>query len=180
MKIKDIHTFNDLIEWGESHRPRDAQRIRVYRAEWAMSAWERKEDRLSTVNLMQSYVDCIVGESWFLERYGWLWNGQPYITVKDGRRRKTACGDYYRSTISVPKDMRYKEVILHEICHVITPNIYSWHGPEFCTNLLLLVDRWLPGDYIELKILMKENMVHHYAFPWPPTEHENLVCKPRV
>lgn len=116
-------------------RPRDAQRSRLYRAEYPL--WDVGQ-RWQTVPEVQAYVDRLDESAWFQRRWG-----RRRIVVEDGRGRRSAVG--YTYEIGVPRLMRRELIVLHEIAHCLTPRTYAPHGPEFAGVVLTLV-RHKMGD----------------------------------
>ena len=79
-------------------RPRDFQRIRLYRAEREIAAFLR--DPLPTIGEIQRYVDSIlvaVGCKYDLAQASWLQS--PFAADEDA----AATATYFLSTISMPK-----------------------------------------------------------------------------
>lgn len=115
-------------------QPRDAQRIRVYRAETPLGG-----RRFPELDRCRTYCEEVVGSLWWLDRFPHL--GLADIPVlRDGRGARQA---FYREdpdhpTITLPRRYRTSGVILHELAHWIMrsdldlPN----HGRTF-TRLLL-------------------------------------------
>ena len=66
-------------------RPRDSQRIRVYRAHWALDDHLRARP-LGSVEDVQEFVDSVVGSSFWRTRVG----RRTRIRVGDGRGRRSA------------------------------------------------------------------------------------------
>jgi len=125
-------------------RARDSQRSKVYDAE--------DEYRTSIVGEgyreiweIQRWVNEIVKSQWWTT----LYPGIIAVKVKDGRRRRSACGGYNGNgtgEIKLPRGFRYKVVILHELAHVVTQYLdltAAWHGEVFVGRFLDLVDRWI-------------------------------------
>jgi putative metallohydrolase (TIGR04338 family) len=85
--------------------------------------------------------------------------------VTDGRRRRSAVafGCFQTSptvTLRMPRWSRSMLVILHELSHALTPNRYSWHGIEFCTNFLYVVKHVMgKAAHAELEQLFREHGV---------------------
>ncbi|MFM7060870.1 MAG: hypothetical protein ACKOZL_06775 [Actinomycetes bacterium] len=114
--------------------PRDAQRIRVYRAETPLAG-----RRFPELDRCRAYCEEVVGSLWWLDRFPDL--GLADIPLlRDGRGARQA---FYREdpdhpTITLPRRYRTSGVILHELAHWIMradddlPN----HGRTF-TRLLL-------------------------------------------
>lgn len=130
-----------------SKRPRDSQRLRTYKAGWAFKAL-LPEAWINNIHDIQAWVDEIVASQW--------WNCHPVrvsrVLVKDGRGRKN--GGARRTwngtgEIMLPRALRHKSDILHELAHLLVPNNVQSHGREFIVAWLQLVDLWvgtLEGD----------------------------------
>jgi len=123
---------------------RDSQRSRVYDAEdeylvalgrqYIPELWE-----------LQRWVNQIIESTWWTARFPRV----IVVQVKDGRRRRSACGSYIgggTGRIKVPCAWRCKTIILDELAHVVTLSIDgvgAWHGELFVGDYLALVDRWM-------------------------------------
>jgi len=117
-----------------ARQPRDAQRIRVYRAETPLGG-----RRFPELDRCRAYCEEVVGSLWWLDRFPDL--GLADIPIlRDGRGARQA---FYREdpghpTITLPRRYRTSGVILHELAHWIMradvdiPN----HGRTF-TRILL-------------------------------------------
>lgn len=139
-----------------SYRARDSQRSKVYTAEQNVRYHLRRdglEQRLETVDEIQSWVDSITSSQWWASHFASL-----SILVKDGRGRKNAGASPflyweemdagYDCAIKLPRWARSKVVILHEIAHhTARDNREGAHGRKFCRNFLALVKRWI-GDEV--------------------------------
>jgi putative metallohydrolase (TIGR04338 family) len=121
---------------GERTRPRDSQRARLYRAEDEVGVGRR----LSTVPLLQAYVDALAATSWFEAR----WGSRTFdVRPGHGHRRATAARD---GVLQMPRWARTEVVVLHEVAHCLTPVEFPAHGPEYAGVLLSLVRRAIdPG-----------------------------------
>lgn len=119
-------------------KPRDSQRGRVFKAEWAIPD-EEQGRYLATVPQVQRYVDDVVLSRW--------WEGRSTIQqvdVKDGRGRRSAVAFKFRfaGVLRMPRWSRTELVICHELAHLLTSSNAPSHGREFCRNYLALLDRW--------------------------------------
>jgi putative metallohydrolase (TIGR04338 family) len=117
-------------------RKRD-QAGKVYKAEaLAMSVYaggNRKEEM--TLQEAQKFVDAVMKRSYVRKNYFFKYP----IKVLDGRGRRSACATFRDGefAICLPKQMRNKYVILHEIAHHI--NRGHGHHAWFTSCLLDLV-----------------------------------------
>lgn len=120
---------------------RDNQRSKVYTAEnAAFRGHPEANEPLPTVEDIERFVRHV----WDLKRVQGAfpkavvqWR-QP--VVKDGRRRRRACGA--RGFISMPRRLRVKWIVLHELAHTISlrDNCHiAAHGWEFSNTYLTLV-----------------------------------------
>ena len=159
---------------------RDNQRSRVYDAENdARKALE--PNSAGTIPEIQAWVDKIAHSRWFQNRWSVDW-----IIVKDGRGRRSASGgaDPHRiwmgfspdskeysewsGEIKLPRWSRNKIIVLHELAHVATSIEYPYsktvaaHGPEFCSNFLQIVRRWLGND--THKTLKEQFKIHRVKY----------------
>ena len=158
---------------------RDSQRSRMYSAE-KEATYKCKIVYLDSIHDIRDWVNKIVDSRWFQFRWP-----VECIRVTDGRRRSSACGSAqpdrifvradrsaryfgWKGTIKLPKWARYQMVVLHEIAHVVTDQEYkrsdgiAAHGPEFCSNLLQLVRRWMGAEaHATLKESFKNGRVKH-------------------
>ena len=125
-------------------RPRDSQRSKVYEAEenfhWLLLS-NQLERCILNIHSLRAWVDGITSSDWWRQRYP----GVHSVEVKDGRRRRRACGwrEGTRGTISLPRRSRQQSSILHELAHVVINNTVAAHGPMFVQHYLALVDMWI-------------------------------------
>jgi putative metallohydrolase (TIGR04338 family) len=121
-------------EPAAARSPRDAQRIRVYRAETPLVG-----RRFSELDQCRAYCEQVVGSFWWLERFP-DHHLAAIPTLRDGRGARQA---FYREdpghpTITLPRRYRTSGVILHELVHWVMradedlPN----HGRTFARLLL--------------------------------------------
>lgn len=125
------------LELGGSSRPRDAQRARLYAAERAAFGYP---PRCLTVKEAEAMVARVLRSAWFRAR----WPEVTYVRFKDGRGRRHAGGHRDPqlnggSFITIPRGLRYRWVVCHELAHVVTPNRFAAHGREFAANYLDIV-----------------------------------------
>lgn len=88
------------------------------------------------------------------------------IRVEDGRGARSAKG--WHDGISVPRSMRNKAVVIHELAHVVTHNGYksARHHWPFAAALLALVGRMLGLEArASLEAEFKKRGVRHTAPP---------------
>lgn len=118
-------------------RPRDSQRVRLYRAEGLVDAGRR----LPTVERMQAWVDGLAATEWFVARWG-----ERSFEVRPGFGHRRATADHATGVLQMPKWARSELVLLHEIAHCLTPMTFASHGPEYAGVLLALTRRGMgPG-----------------------------------
>jgi len=146
-------------------RPRDEQRSRLYAAENQIKAFLR--DPLPKIEQMQAFVDEILGSPWLQSQFGSRILSP--ITVLPGRRRRQATAHFFMSIIKVPKALRSKFIVLHEVAHILTDRYYGQdvteaHGPQFATFLLMLVDHFLGREDCEelLEAFARWGVAHLY------------------
>lgn len=108
---------------------RDNQRARVYNAESCIPFGKKYE----SVGECQAYVDELLR----LPQVRYYWNGYSSIRVHDGRGGRRARAGWGK--VFLPKWARNESTILHEVAHVLSPSGVK-HGPEFCRNMIRLVD----------------------------------------
>ena len=125
-------------------RPRDSQKQKLYNAE---SFLHTTSGRMETVPEIEAFADRVISHEWFKRR----WPSVHYIEVKDGRGARVARGFRYWNGggIKMPKWSRNRAIVLHEIAHIITPNTYASHGPEYARNFLDLVRHYLGKESAE-------------------------------
>ena len=146
-------------------RPPESQRERLYAAEHQVKAFLR--DRLPTIAEMQGYVDGMLRSRWMQDYFGSRM--LTPITVLGKRRwnQRRANAHFFRSEISMSKELRSKFVLIHEVCHILTERFHGQHmteahGPEFATFQLMLVDHFLgTEDARELLEAFARNGVAH-------------------
>jgi putative metallohydrolase (TIGR04338 family) len=120
----------------ETVRPRDSQRARLYRAEFAVHHGRR----LATVERMQAWVDGLCAMEWFVARWG-----SRSFDVRPGFGHRRATADE-NGVLQMPKWARTELVLLHEVAHCLTPSTCASHGPEYAGVLLALARRGMgPG-----------------------------------
>ena len=108
---------------------RDTQKSRVYSAERSVPHGRR----LETVPEIQAFLDGIIKQKWFIQRYG---EKHP-ISISDGRGTRIARGGGWH--VNLPGWSRSELIILHEFAHNLQPSWSAWHGREFCKIFLELV-----------------------------------------
>ncbi len=134
---------------------RDNQRQRVYDAENTVT---HGADRLDEVRDIEKFLKRITKSAWYKRRFT-RW---ATIEVKDGRRRRRACGSSSRGYINMPRWSRTRKIVLHEVAHVVQPSCTAWHGREFCKIYLALVKKWIGREaYDALKAAFKEHGVKY-------------------
>lgn len=153
--------------WAEgqarARAQRDSQRSKIYAAEDA--AFNRGFSEGLTVGECQAIVDKVLASRTVRERYP---RADLPVLVADGRGRRSACyaaTRYGRPTLCIPRSLRSKWVVLHELAHHLTHKRGVPHGWEFAECFLYLV-RVFIGRHAEarLKQEMKARRVK-YAPP---------------
>lgn len=145
-----------------AQRPRDVQRGRLYRAEREVAAVLR--DPLPTISELQGYVDSLLRDRWMRDRFGS--KVLAPITII-GERGRDASAMSFLSTISVPKTLRSKFIVIHEATHILADRYYgrdviASHGKQFATILLSLVSHFLGfDDALALLDAFDRNGVEH-------------------
>lgn len=115
---------------------RDTQRQRVYDAERSVP---RVLIGTGSVDEVVEFVGQVVGSAWWRKRCT-----TGVVQVKDGRGRRIACA--YGNTIKLPRWARSKQIVLHELAHILSDGDAP-HGREFAAAQLALLDRFgEPGD----------------------------------
>lgn len=121
-------------EPASARSPRDAQRIRVYRAETPLAG-----RRFAELEQCRAYCEQVVGSFWWLERFP-EHHLAAIPTLRDGRGARQA---FYREdpghpTITLPRRYRTSGVILHELVHWVmrTDEDLPNHGRTFARLLL--------------------------------------------
>lgn len=142
-------------------RPRDSQRLKVYRAETA--AFPRHTNVFGTNAATQAWVDDLIAQRWFHAR----WPGLKGLVVAPGRG---ATASSWIGRITVGPLARNPAIVLHEVAHEITsraPDEFSRvaaHGPEFAAMFLFLVRRVMgPEDADRLRAAFVAGRVKHRA-----------------
>lgn len=126
-------------------RVRDTQRGKLYRAEQAFWHGAYGGDcaggavRLETMAEVEAFAESVLAKRSVQRRFGWQ---RPLEEYRDGRGRRSAYaeGGY---AIGVPRSLRSRWVVLHELSHVIVQRTFhpepAWHGWEFADVYLQLV-----------------------------------------
>jgi len=138
-------------------RPRDFQRSKLYRAEWAVvGEYKRLHHNADTMKLdeIKVFVNKILDSSWCKKNYEKAYNFGD-VHIKDGRGTSIARGGVY--WLNLPKWSRLKLIVLHELAHCIQGRVYGfrtnpWHGREFTSIFLALLKRWGKEHYEQMRI----------------------------
>jgi predicted SprT family Zn-dependent metalloprotease len=143
---------------------RDNKRKRVYDAEHVVFKEHRGYSYLLNWKETLEFIERIKRSRWFYTYYITdPLTGRPLHTPKDrfntrglyvadGRGTSTAFAD--RNHINLPKNQRFKWVILHELSHWLQSPGARGHGRQFRRIFIDLVKRWIGPD--EAKRLTKE------------------------
>ncbi len=109
----DVGVVSETLHSSRKPHPRDAQRVRVYRAETPL-----KGRQFQTIGQCEEFCESVVGTLWWSDRFPDLdLNRIPHL--RDGRGARQA---FYREdpghpTITLPRRYRTANVILHELAH---------------------------------------------------------------
>jgi putative metallohydrolase (TIGR04338 family) len=114
-----------------SSGPRDSQRARLYRAEAEVDTGRS----IPSVPLLQAYVDELVTNRWFEDRWG-----VRSFHVRPGHGHRRATADEH-GVLQMPRWARTELVLLHEVAHCLAPRGCAPHGPEYAGVLVCLVRR---------------------------------------
>lgn len=104
---------------------RDSQKSRLYAAEKEFKTGPHPEYR--KVAQIEEFIAEMIATNWWQARYPHI----PHIRVKDGRGTRIARGSSLAWQISLPLWARTREIILHEVAHVLTPSHLPAHGREY-------------------------------------------------
>lgn len=144
---------------------RDVQRQRVYNAERALHNYTQTIPN----SQLQKFVDDALDKRAVRARWP---HAQVEVVLKRGGK---AYGYRYgggSGRITLPLFSRNPAIILHEVAHVLTPNTYQSHGPEFAGVLLFLVKTVMGTDAAaELRKSFKEERARY---------NNKAVPKPRA
>ena len=136
---------------------RDTQRQKVYRAE-REALWGTRTS-FKDLKEVNAYICHVINSHYWKKR-----QGSPYIDVRDGRGRSSACA-FDKQTIALPKWARKDVIILHELAHTLVNFSYhrvAPHGREFAKEYLGLIKRFIGKEsYSLLKESYKKNHVHY-------------------
>jgi hypothetical protein len=135
-------------------RARDNQRSRLYA--WESDALGLHNGRYVSLAECQELADCVCC----------AYKVEP-VRISDGRGHSNAV--YYRGsrwlvsgeihkppTIALPKRMRRRRVVLHELAHHLTPEEYAAHGPEYLWVMMTLFARFEDRTRIEMRASARE------------------------
>ena len=134
---------------------RDVQKSKVYAADDETK--QKHAVWFNTLEKAQAFTNRVTGHP--------EWTGPTQIPIELTRRDSWKSYCHYRgSKIRLsPADGINDIILLHELAHVITP----WtgvqdHGPEFCANYLMLVERHVgPLTARTLRETFEENGVKY-------------------
>jgi putative metallohydrolase (TIGR04338 family) len=136
-------------------RPRDNQRSKLYR--WEASALGLRDGELLRLAECQMLADTVCR----------VYRTLP-VRVADGRGHSNAVyyegshwtagnNELYRPpTIALPRRMRRRGVVLHELAHHLTPKGCAPHGPEFVWVMIHLLERFGGEKRTEMRASAKE------------------------
>ncbi len=136
-------------------RARDSQRSRLYA--WESDALSLHNGRYASLAECQELADSVSR----------AYKAEP-VRVSDGRGHSNAV--YYRGsrwllggrtlhkppTIALPRRMRRRGVMLHELAHHLTPEGYAAHGPEYLWVMMTLFARFEGRTRREMRTSARE------------------------
>ena len=105
----------------KAKRPRDAQRAKVYAAEWEAFKSGPHDNRIPDLDVVRRICEEWVGSSWFRATFPQV----ESIRVCDGRGRRRPCGFPFDvegegGTMKFPRFARKRWLLCHELAHVVT------------------------------------------------------------
>ena len=148
-------------------RPRDSQRSRMYKAEWATSL-----ENLRTTMEPQAYIDAILLQSWFKQQFPHVRHRKPTIVLRGFR---STGGQQRGNWLEINKNYAHSPmVLLHELAHWIEYLRDRWvgarlvrpaaHGREFAADFLFLVRNVLGEKAAEE---LRDSFVEHRVMHKP-------------
>lgn len=137
-----------MSNWEPSKYPkliRDNQRLKEYRAEWALEK-EFPKEPMDNGELVV-YLRTITHDQWFIDRFG-----KVTFSVVFSKRRKTRASCKRRKnrwekglpiySLHFPdNDKNTTLLAVHELCHVLC--FGQDHGPIYCSVLLQIIIRYM-------------------------------------
>ena len=144
--------------YRKSRRPRDSQKMKVYRAENnAFADWPQ---RFKDVREVKEFMLSVMRNDYIKEQYGML----GHVHISFGGNSRIAKHFFKGSSnhkFRLPTWSWYSPMILHELSHGYTYQNHSFngiqgHGPEFCKTYLDLV-----GHFIDVGA--KRKLVEEFA-----------------
>ena len=125
-------------------RTRDKQRIKAYRAEWAMKRKGQVGRHFATAMHVEAYVRRLAQSKWFMAKFG-----RHYFRLEPAHSTSSSAHPGHVSRqhiIRINSEMRNELTVLHEMAHCVRPivgewprEVGAWHGPEFAATFLILV-----------------------------------------
>lgn len=122
-------------------RPRDSQRLALYRWERGMECFTWEEE------LTLDECQRLVADVWHEHAPSWGYVRQKPPTVVDGRGSRK--GRASRRRIHLPRQCRFPGCVVHETAHALIAVAelgeqvqLAPHGPEFARLYLSLLGRW--------------------------------------
>jgi putative metallohydrolase (TIGR04338 family) len=147
--------------------PWESQRARLYAAEDQVKASLR--DPLPTIAEMQAFVDGMLRSRWMQNYFGSRMLTPVTVVGKRRWNQRGANAHFFRSEISMSKELRSKFVVIHEVCHILTErfhgqNMTEAHGREFATFELMLVNHFLGAEDCQdlLEAFARNGVAHSY------------------
>jgi hypothetical protein len=165
---------------GKPRRSRDSQQGRVYSSEFLAfgKAEDPEGDLDGSYDQAQAFVDKVVASAWFKRNAPRHWHslrGEPRMRIArdyEGRTRSFAGsslirhrGKLYPALFIARPHLNKRWLLLHEICHWITPHD-AGHGREYARIYLSAVKRFLGDDEArKLRAAFKTKRVKYRATP---------------
>lgn len=158
----------DTSEYKRQVLERDFQRSKLYRSEgeaYSMSGAEESglHKRLA-LEEAQGWIMHRLNLCWYLNRFGSRVADKGVTVEYEPRKRAGSASAFSgRGLIKFSRETAPKWLILHEMCHLLTPRSFgSAHGRYFCRVYLEAVRREF-GDVVHgnLKDRMRANNVKH-------------------
>jgi putative metallohydrolase (TIGR04338 family) len=95
---------------------------------------------------------------WRVQGYRRVWRDQSY------RGYSMSHGSPDEGYVQIGRHHFNRWVVLHEMAHAAQPLGTAWHGREFCSIYLKLVERWIGKDEARaLRVAMVKHKVKHRA-----------------
>lgn len=136
--------LNPEVDYDKFEKEMDYQIWKVYNCELNTRHLFNSK-RFDTINDCQEYINNIVGRKWFIDQFGKKFKVKLFKSDNDN-----AQSYYYTREIYLPKWAFSEIVILHELCHLITPPPHAPHGALWAKNYLNFIEHKLGHDQMSL------------------------------